>query len=74
MPMSSAHGAKAWRRNATARCAACPSSPPLLPAGIRRNMRGIALIGFEHHMTERMIRQLKDVVRDAVQGVADLLN
>jgi DNA-binding IclR family transcriptional regulator len=46
----------------------------LLPVSIKRNVRGMALIGFEHHMTERIIRQLKDVVRDAVQGVADLLN
>ena len=46
----------------------------LLPVSIQRNVRGIALIGFEHHMTERMIRQLKDVVREAVQGVANLLD
>ena len=46
----------------------------LLPTGIDRTVRGIALIGFEHHMTERTIRQLKDVVKDTVRDVSARLN
>ena len=42
----------------------------LLPVGIDSAFRGIALIGFDHHMTERTIRQLKDDLIEATRNVA----
>jgi DNA-binding IclR family transcriptional regulator len=46
----------------------------LLPAGPDRVTRGMALIGFDHHMTEKFLRQLKDAAIDAVRSVAAQLN
>jgi DNA-binding IclR family transcriptional regulator len=46
----------------------------LLPRGADRALRGISLIGFEHHMTERSLRQLKDQLKAAVSTVAARLN
>jgi DNA-binding IclR family transcriptional regulator len=46
----------------------------LLPIGMDRVPRAIALIGFEHYMTERMIRQLKDELLRAAQAVAARLH
>ena len=45
----------------------------LLPVGPDRRLRGIASIGFEHRMTERTIRQVKDVLIEARQTVASRL-
>ena len=46
----------------------------LLPAGSNRITRGIALIGFDHHMTERVTRQLKDSLKEAAANVASQIN
>jgi DNA-binding IclR family transcriptional regulator len=45
-----------------------------LPIGMDRVVRAIALIGFEHYMTERVIRQLKDELISAAQAVAARLH
>jgi len=45
----------------------------LLPVGTDRRLRGIASIGFEHRMTERAVRQVKDVLIEARQTVASRL-
>jgi DNA-binding IclR family transcriptional regulator len=45
----------------------------LLPVGADRRLRGIASIGFEHRMTERAVRQVKDVLIAARQTVASRL-
>jgi DNA-binding IclR family transcriptional regulator len=42
----------------------------LLPIGADRVRRGIALIGFEHQMTERTIRTVKDDLIEATRSVA----
>ena len=42
----------------------------LLPVGIDNTLRGIALIGFEHHLTERTVRQLRDDLIAATRSVA----
>ncbi len=42
----------------------------LLPVGVDGALRGIALIGFEHHMTERTIRQLRDDLIAATRSIA----
>ena len=39
----------------------------LVPVGADRVPRGIALVGFDHQMTERSIRQFKDQLREATQ-------
>lgn len=41
----------------------------LLPRGAGPTVRGIALVGFEHQMTERVLRHLKDLL---LQAVGDL--
>jgi DNA-binding IclR family transcriptional regulator len=46
----------------------------LLPAGVDRVTRGIALIGFDHHMTEKSLRQLKHSLTQATVTVAAQLN
>lgn len=46
----------------------------LLPPGPDRVMRGIALIGFEHNMTEKVLRQIKDEALAAAKSVAAQLN
>ncbi|MDB5985768.1 MAG: Transcriptional regulator, IclR family [Nevskia sp.] len=46
----------------------------LLPSGADRATRGIALVGFDHHMTERSLRQLKDDLRAAVALLGAQLN
>jgi DNA-binding IclR family transcriptional regulator len=46
----------------------------LLPIGMDRGVRGIALIGFEHYMTERVLRQLTKELIDATQAVSTRLN
>ena len=46
----------------------------LLPAGNTRITRGIALIGFDHHMTERTMRQLKDNLKKAAANAASQIN
>lgn len=46
----------------------------LLPFGVDRARRGIALIGFEHQMTERTIRIIKDDLIEATRTVAARLN
>nr|WP_087573221.1 MULTISPECIES: IclR family transcriptional regulator [unclassified Sphingomonas]AJW29556.1 Transcriptional regulator, IclR family [Sphingomonas sp. JE1] len=46
----------------------------LLPLGTDRQTRGIALIGFEHNMTDRTTRQLKEDLLDAAKKVAARLN
>ena len=46
----------------------------LLPVGTERNRRGIALIGFEHQMTERAIRPIKDALIEATRAVAARMN
>jgi DNA-binding IclR family transcriptional regulator len=46
----------------------------LVPIGMDRVIRGIALIGFEHLMTERTIRQLKRELISEVQAISDRLN
>lgn len=46
----------------------------LLPVGTDRAVRGIALIGFEHNMTERTTRQLRDDLLEATKTVAARLN
>jgi len=45
----------------------------LVPVGADRRLRGIASIGFEHRMTERAVRQVKDVLIEARQTVASRL-
>jgi DNA-binding IclR family transcriptional regulator len=46
----------------------------LLPRGADRALRGISLVGFEHQLTERSLRHLKDQLKDAVKTVAARLN
>ena len=46
----------------------------LLPIGTDRQTRGIALIGFEHSMTDRTTRQLKEDLVAAAKKVAARLN
>jgi DNA-binding IclR family transcriptional regulator len=46
----------------------------LLPVGLDRTLRGIALIGFDHLMTERAIRQLKDALLASLQDVSARLH
>jgi DNA-binding IclR family transcriptional regulator len=46
----------------------------LVPPGADRAMRGIALVGFDHHMTERSLRQFKDQLKAAVKMLAAKLN
>jgi DNA-binding IclR family transcriptional regulator len=46
----------------------------LVPAGADRVPRGIALVGFEHQMTERAVRQFKDQLREATQLLAAQLH
>jgi DNA-binding IclR family transcriptional regulator len=41
----------------------------LIPRGATPTVRGIALVGLEHHMTERVLRQLKDVLLQAVRDL-----
>jgi DNA-binding IclR family transcriptional regulator len=41
----------------------------LLPKGADRATRGISAVGFEHHMTENSLRQLKADLREAAQTV-----
>jgi DNA-binding IclR family transcriptional regulator len=42
----------------------------VIPVGIDRTIRAIALIGFDHLMTERAVRQLKEALLAATQDVA----
>lgn len=42
----------------------------LLPVGADGSVRGIALIGFDHHMTERVSRQLKINLKSAAEAAA----
>jgi DNA-binding IclR family transcriptional regulator len=46
----------------------------LVPEGADRALRGIALVGFDHQMTERSIRQFKDQLKEATQTLAAQLN
>jgi DNA-binding IclR family transcriptional regulator len=46
----------------------------LLPAGSDGSVRGIALIGFEHHLTDNKIRELKATLRDAAGSLSSQLN
>jgi DNA-binding IclR family transcriptional regulator len=46
----------------------------LVPEGADRALRGIALVGFDHQMTERSIRQFKDQLKEATQMLAAQLN
>ncbi len=46
----------------------------LLPVGTDRAQRGIALVGFDHQMTERSMRQLKDQLKEATRTLAAQLN
>jgi DNA-binding IclR family transcriptional regulator len=46
----------------------------LLPVGADRRLRGIASIGFEHRMTERAIRQVKDSLLEARRTVTSQLH
>ena len=46
----------------------------LIPAGADRATRGIAMVGLDHHMTEKVLRELKDAAVLAVRSVAAQLN
>ncbi len=46
----------------------------LLPPGLDRVTRGIALIGFEHNLPERVTRQIKDDLAPSVRALAGELN
>ena len=46
----------------------------LLPVGPDRAQRGISLIGFEHQMTERTIRTIKEDLLEATRAVAARLH
>jgi DNA-binding IclR family transcriptional regulator len=46
----------------------------LLPVGADGAVRGIALIGFEHHMTDDKISRLKATLKDAVDALSTRLN
>ena len=46
----------------------------LLPIRARHITRSIALIGFDHHMTDQVVRQLKDNLREASHLVVEQLN
>jgi DNA-binding IclR family transcriptional regulator len=45
----------------------------LLPVGADGAVRGIALIGFEHHMTDEKIGRLKATLKEAVDAVSSRL-
>jgi len=46
----------------------------LVPRSLDRVIRGIAIIGFDHHMTERTLRHLKNQLKDAVGALSAKLN
>ena len=46
----------------------------LLPAGFDRVTRGIALVGFEHNLPERITRQIKDDLAESVRALAAQLS
>jgi len=45
----------------------------LLPIGLDGSIRAIALIGFEHHMTERTVRQMKSTLAEATRALSSRL-
>lgn len=46
----------------------------LMPPGMDRIVRGITLIGLDHNMTQRAIRQMKDEILSAIHDVAARLH
>jgi DNA-binding IclR family transcriptional regulator len=46
----------------------------LIPAGLDGAKRGVAVIGFEHHMTEKMITQAREALLGAAQVVASQIH
>jgi DNA-binding IclR family transcriptional regulator len=46
----------------------------LVPRSADRAVRGVAIMGFDHHMTERILRQLKSQLKDAVKTLSAKLN